>query len=46
MSSRCARALSAAAFPAVAHAALALQPAKSEFWKRLRLTAAVATGRI
>jgi len=38
--------LSAASFPAVAHATLALQPAKSEFWKRLRLTAAVATGRL
>jgi len=38
--------LSAAAFPAVAHATLALQPAKSEFWKRIRLTAAVATVRL
>lgn len=41
-----ARALSAAAFPAVAHAALALRPAGSEVGKRLRLTWAVATGRI
>jgi 15-cis-phytoene synthase len=41
-----AHALSAAAFPAVAHAALALQPAGSEFAKRLRLTWAVARGRI
>jgi phytoene synthase len=39
-------ALSAAAFPAVAHAALTLQPAASEFGKRLRLTWAVARGRI
>ena len=41
-----AAALSAAAFPAVAHAALALRPAKSEFGKRVRLTWAVAKGRI
>ena len=41
-----ARLLSAAAFPAVAHAALALNPAGSEFGKRLRLTWAVARGRI
>lgn len=39
-------ALSAAAFPAVAHAALALKPGGSEFAKRLRLTWAVARGRI
>lgn len=38
--------LSAAAFPAVAHATLALRPAKTEFGKRLRLTWAVARGRI
>ena len=41
-----AQALSAAAFPAVAHAALVLSPAGSEFGKRLRLTWAVARGRI
>ena len=41
-----ARALSAAAFPAVAHASLALHPAKSELGKRLRLTWAVARGRL
>lgn len=40
------RALSAAAFPAVAHAALVLNPPGSEFGKRLRLTWAVARGRI
>jgi 15-cis-phytoene synthase len=38
--------LSAAAFPAVAHAALVLHPVGSEFGKRLRLTWAVARGRI
>lgn len=38
--------VSAAAFPAVAHAALALRPAATEFGKRLRLTWAVASGRI
>ena len=38
--------LSAAAFPAVAHAALALRPAASELSKRLRLTWAVARGRL
>jgi phytoene synthase len=41
-----AKQLGAAAFPAVAHAALALHPASSEFGKRLRLTWAVARGRI
>lgn len=41
-----ARMLSAAAFPAVAHAALVLNPPGSEFGKRLRLTWAVARGRI
>jgi len=41
-----ARALSATAFPAVAHAALVLNPARSELAKRLRLTWAVARGRI
>lgn len=41
-----AEALSAAAFPAVAHAALAIHPTGSEFGKRLRLTWAVARGRI
>jgi phytoene synthase len=41
-----ARLLSAAAFPAIAHATLALRPARSEFAKRLRLTWAVARGRI
>ncbi|MBW8813907.1 MAG: squalene/phytoene synthase family protein [Caulobacterales bacterium] len=41
-----ARALSAAAFPAVAHATLALHPARSELGRRLRLTWAVAIGRI
>ncbi|WP_293902846.1 squalene/phytoene synthase family protein [Phenylobacterium sp.] len=39
-------AVSAAAFPAVAHAALAGRPAGSELAKRLRLTWAVARGRI
>ncbi|HEY0646366.1 squalene/phytoene synthase family protein [Phenylobacterium sp.] len=41
-----AKMLSPGAFPAVAHAALALHPAGSEFGKRLRLTWAVARGRI
>ena len=40
------KALSAAAFPAVAHAALVLHRTRSEFGRRLRLTAAVAQGRI
>jgi phytoene synthase len=40
------RTLSAAAFPAVAHAALVLHRTRSEFGRRLRLTAAVAQGRI
>lgn len=38
--------LSAAAFPAVAHASLALRPTRSELAKRLRLTWAVARGRL
>lgn len=37
--------LSAAAFPAAAHVALVAAPLKSEFARRLRLTAAVAQGR-
>jgi phytoene synthase len=41
-----ARTVSAAAFPAVAHAALVLHRTRSEFGRRLRLTAAVARGRI
>lgn len=41
-----ARTLSPSAFPAVAHAALALQPAGSELGKRLRLTWAVARGKL
>ncbi len=41
-----ARLLSATAFPAVAHATLVLKPAGSEFAKRLRLTWAVARGRL
>jgi phytoene synthase len=41
-----ARSLSVAAFPAVAHAALAGQPGGSELAKRLRVTLAVARGRI
>lgn len=41
-----ARLLRPPAFPAVAHAALALKPAGSEFAKRMRLTWAVARGRI
>jgi phytoene synthase len=39
-------ALSPAAFPAAAHASLAERPAQSAFGKRLRLTWAVARGRI
>ena len=41
-----ARSVSVAAFPAVAHATLALHPAKSDLGKRLRLTWAVARGRL
>ncbi len=41
-----ARLISAAAFPAIAHAVLALKPADSELGKRLRMTWAVARGRI
>lgn len=40
------RFLSAAAFPAVAHAALSVRAPKSEFARRMRLTLAVARGRI
>ncbi len=40
------RALSVAAFPAVAHAALAGRPASNDFARRLRVTIAVARGRI
>ncbi|WP_411287565.1 squalene/phytoene synthase family protein [Phenylobacterium sp.] len=40
------RSLSVTAFPAVAHAALAVRPAKSDISRRLRLTLAVARGRI
>ena len=40
------RSLSVAAFPAVAHAALAGRPASNDFARRLRLTLAVARGRI
>jgi phytoene synthase len=40
------RALSVAAFPAVVHAALAGRPASNDFARRLRLTIAVARGRI
>jgi phytoene synthase len=40
------RALSVAAFPAVAHAALAGRPASNDLARRLRLTVAVARGRI
>ncbi|HEX3888821.1 MAG TPA: squalene/phytoene synthase family protein [Phenylobacterium sp.] len=40
------RSLSVAAFPAVAHAALAGRPASNDFARRLRLTIAVARGRI
>lgn len=38
--------LSAAAFPAVAHLALVAKPLRSEFARRLHLTAAVAQGRV
>ena len=41
-----AKLLNAPAFPAVAHAALALRPASSELGKRLRMTWAVARGRL
>jgi phytoene synthase len=41
-----ARKLSAAAFPAVAHAALVLNPAGSELARRLRILWAVARGRL
>jgi phytoene synthase len=41
-----ARGLSVAAFPAVAHTALANRPGGSELAKRLRITLAVARGRI
>jgi phytoene synthase len=40
------RELSVAAFPAVAHAALAGRPSTNDFARRLRLTIAVARGRI
>jgi phytoene synthase len=40
------RTLSVTAFPAVAHAALAGRPASNDFARRLRLTIAVARGRI
>ena len=40
------RALSVAAFPAIAHAALAGRPASNDFARRLRLTIAVARGKI
>ncbi|HEY2753933.1 squalene/phytoene synthase family protein [Phenylobacterium sp.] len=40
------RNLSVAAFPAVAHAALAGRPAQNDFARRLRLTIAVARGKI
>lgn len=40
------RMLSVAAFPAVAHAALAGRPAQNDFARRLRLTIAVARGKI
>lgn len=40
------RVLSVAAFPAVAHAALAGRPASNDFARRLRLTIAVARGKI
>jgi phytoene synthase len=40
------RSLSVAAFPAVAHAALAGRPASNDFARRLRLTIAVARGKI
>ena len=40
------RNLSVAAFPAIAHAALAGRPASNDFARRLRLTIAVARGKI
>ena len=40
------RNLSVAAFPAVAHAALAGRPSQNDFARRLRLTVAVARGKI
>src|SRR5215471_14147522 len=40
------RVLSVAAFPAVAHAALAGRPASNDFARRLRLTIAVARGKV
>ncbi len=40
------RALSVAAFPAVAHAALAGRPTGNDFSRRLRLTIAVARGKV
>jgi phytoene synthase len=40
------RTLSVAAFPAIAHAALAGRPSTNDFARRLRLTIAVARGRI
>lgn len=40
------RALGVAAFPAVAHAALAGRPSRNDFARRLRLTVAVARGKI
>jgi len=40
------RNLSVAAFPSVAHAALAGRPAQNDFARRLRLTVAVARGKI
>jgi phytoene synthase len=40
------RALSVAAFPAVAHAALAGRPSTNDFARRLRLTIAVARGKV
>ena len=40
------RSLSVAAFPSVAHAALAGRPASNDFARRLRLTIAVARGKV
>ena len=40
------RALSVAAFPAVAHAALAGRPTNNDFARRLRLTIAIARGKV
>ena len=40
------RNLSVAAFPSVAHAVLAGRPARNDFARRLRLTIAVARGKI